>query len=204
MQSSIRAASGPLARPDARIQVRLPHEAVGPYVAFLTAPLPGEAAGDVVLREQTTRAEDLGRPVADTGRRLAQLSDYRDRLTALAQKPDTRVEDLVKIASEQSQVQAQIEEIEGRRRSLDERLETEMLSVAFRSDEARGDLLAPVADAWARSGRILGDSAGSALRFAIASLPWLPIVVIGLFILRAVWRLRRRARPGRDPAETGA
>ncbi|WP_204268167.1 hypothetical protein, partial [Escherichia coli] len=62
---------------------------------------------------------------------------------------------------------------------------------------------APVSDAWAQSGRILGESAGTALRVAVASLPWIPLVLIVFLILRALWRLRRRrrARPPRLQVE---
>lgn len=197
LNSSIRDGAG-TRPPQARIEVRLPHAAVAAYVAFVTAPLPGEAAGDVALIEQATRAEDLTASIADTGRRLAQLNDYRTRLTALAEKPDNRAEDLIKIAGELAQVQSQIEEAEGTRRTLGERVDTEIVTVTFRASQARAGAFAPVQEVWARSGPILGESAASALRFTVASLPWLPIVLLALLLLRLVWRIRRkRAQPAR-------
>ena len=201
LNSSIRDGGG-TSQPQAQVQVRLPHEAVAAYVAFVTAPLPGEAAGDVVLIEQATRAEDLTAALTDTGRRLAQLSDYRTRLTALAEKPDNRAEDLIKIAGELAQVQSQIEEAEAARRGLDERVDTEIVTVAFRTSRARAGAFAPVQEVWARSGPILGESAASALRFTVASLPWLPVVLLALLLLRLVWRIRRgRAQPARTRLE---
>ncbi|ACK82578.1 DUF4349 domain-containing protein [Methylorubrum extorquens] len=201
LNSSIRDGNG-ASPPQAQIEVRLPHAAVAAYVAFVTGPLPGEAAGDVVLIEQATRAEDLTASIADTGRRLAQLNDYRTRLTALAEKPDNRAEDLIKIAGELAQVQSQIEEAEGTRRGLDERVDTEIVTVDFRTSRARAGAFAPVQEVWARSGPILGESAASALRFTVASLPWLPIVLFAALLLRLVWRIRRkRAHPARVPLE---
>ena len=197
LNASIRDGSG-TRQPQAQVQVRLPHAAVAPYVAFVTAPLPGEAAGDVALIEQATRAEDLTAAITDTGRRLSQLNDYRSRLTALAEKPDNRAEDLIKIAGELAQVQSQIEEAEGTRRSLDERVDTEIVTVDFRTSRARAGAFAPVQEVWSRSGPILGESAASALRFTVASLPWLPIVLFAALLLRLVWRIRRkRAHPAR-------
>lgn len=197
LNASIRDGGG-TRQPQAQVQVRLPHAAVAPYVAFVTAPLPGEAADDVALIEQATRAEDLTAALADTGRRLAQLDDYRTRLTALAEKPDNRAEDLIKIAGELAQVQSRIEETEATRRGLDERVDTEIVTVAFRAGRARAGAFAPVQEVWSRSGPILGESAASALRLTLASLPWLPIVLFAALLLRLVWRIRRRrAQPAR-------
>lgn len=199
LQSSIREGTSATRQPQAMVQVRLTHAAVAPFVAAVTAPLPGEAAGDVVVQDQSTRAEDLTRALADTGRRLAQLKDYRDRLTVLSEKPDNRAEDLIRIAGELAQVQSQIEEVEGRRRGLDERVDTEIVTVNFGATRAQAGAFAPVQEVWARSGPILGESAASALRFAFVSLPWLPVALIGLLLLRLVWRFfrRRRRRPAR-------
>ncbi len=193
LQSSIRGGSG-TSQPQATVQVRLAHASVAAFVAAATAPLPGETADDVVLQDQATRAEDLTRALADTVRRLAQLNDYRTRLTALSEKSDNRAEDLIKIASELAQVQSQIEEVDGERRGLDERVDTEIVTVNYRATRAQAGAFAPVQEVWARSGPIFGQSAASALRFAVASLPWLPVALVGLLLLRWVWRLRRRRR----------
>lgn len=203
VSSSLEDGARPSGRPQAQIQVRLPHESVAPYVAFLTAPLPGEAAGDVVLRRQATRADDLTTPLEDGDRRLAQLTAYRARLDELAAKSDTRVEDLIRIAGELSKVQSQIEEGEARQRGLQRRIDTEIVSVSFHSDGARSGAFAPVEDAWSQAGQTFGASAADALRFAVASLPWLPVAAIGLLLVRVLWRLRRRrrARIGRPLTE---
>jgi hypothetical protein len=39
---------------------------------------------------------------------------------------------------------------------------------------------------------VLGDNAGSAIRFSIGILPWLPIVALGLFLVRLIFRRWRR------------
>nr|WP_311274223.1 DUF4349 domain-containing protein [Methylobacterium sp. WCS2018Hpa-22] len=182
----------PAGRPQAQVQVRLPHESVAPFMAFVTAPLPGEATGDVVLRSQSTRADDLTDAIEDGGRRLAQLTAYRARLDAIAARPDPRVEDLIRIAQELAQVQSQIEEADAKQRGLNQRVDTELVSIALRSDEARAGPLAPVEEAWAQAGQTFGESAGSALRFVVAGLPWLPLVLIGVLLLRALWRRRGR------------
>lgn len=194
IRSSASGMAGGTPRPSALVEVRLPHESVVPFVAFVTTPLPGEKAEEVALDNQSTRAEDLTKPIGDSERRLGQLRDYRDRLNALSARPDSRVEDLIRAAGELSQIQSQIEEHEGERRALEERVQTEIVTVTFRSDGANASAFAPVGEAWARAGRTFGDSAGAALHFAISSLPWLPLAAAAILIVRAVWRLRGRTR----------
>lgn len=46
-------------------------------------------------------------------------SNHGGRLAALVERADTRVEDLIKVASEMSQIQSQIEELAEQRRGLD-------------------------------------------------------------------------------------
>ena len=180
-------------RPHGWIAVRLPHDAVSVYVVAVTAALPGEAAA-VVVRAQGTRAEDLSRPFEDGARRLAQLSDYRARLTELAERPDTKTDDLIKIAGEVSRAQSEIEAADAQQRGLTERVESEALTIALESDLAAGGIWAPVRETWRRAGALLGESAGDALRFAIVALPWTPIAVGILALLRWVWR-RHRGKP---------
>ncbi len=104
--------------PSAHPTVRLPHEAVAPFTQALTAPLPGERPGDVVVRSRATQAEDLRRPIADGARRLAQFTGYRARLTALAARPDIHVDDLIKLAGQLAEMQSRIEAADAEQRTL--------------------------------------------------------------------------------------
>jgi len=177
--------------PNASLSVRLPHDALEDFQKKVLSPLPEEKIGDAFLSMQSTKADDLTKVIADTEQRQKQLLDYRARLTELATREDARVEDLVKIASEMSTVQSQLETIAAKQKELDQRITTELLSISFR---ARSDMLSPfgpIVKAWKNSGRSLGDSAGSALSFAIQSLPWLPIVAFGLFFIRLFFRRLR-------------
>ena len=45
---------------NASLEVRLPHDVVGPFVQAVTSVLPGERPGAVVIVSQSTNAEDLG------------------------------------------------------------------------------------------------------------------------------------------------
>ncbi|HEX4506482.1 MAG TPA: DUF4349 domain-containing protein, partial [Alphaproteobacteria bacterium] len=88
--------------PEASLSVRLTHEAVASFEQAVLKPLPGEQAGDVAVVSRSTSAEDLTAAIQDGDRRLAQLTDYRDRLTLLAKRTDAKVDDLIKVQGELS------------------------------------------------------------------------------------------------------
>lgn len=186
---------GPV-RPSAHIQARLPHDGVERFMQAAAAPVVGEVQSDVTVLRSGTRMEDLGRPIADTTRRLEQLDDYRKRLDALERRPDTRAEDLIKIAGELSQVQSRIEESTEQRRKLDERVQTELVAVYIQAEAPSGGPLAPIEAVWRDGANILGRSAAGALRFALIAVPWSPIVAVAVGALRLLVRAWRRRQQG--------
>jgi hypothetical protein len=171
-----------------QLRMRLLREQVARYANALTNPLPGEQAGMVHVVQQSTMAEDLSRPIEDTVRRMAQLADYRDRLTALAARAATHVDDLVKIAGELSQVQSKIEAAQAEQRDLGLRVATEELDVDFNAAR-REDALDPLRHAWIHSREIFWRSVADALEFAITAVPWLPLLGLALLAIRFVRRL---------------
>ncbi len=178
--------------PRAWLTVRLPHAAVAAFEASLLAPLAREKPGDVALLSHRTTAEDLTKAIADTGQRQKQLLDYRDRMTALAHRKDAQVADLVTIEGELSKVQSELETIAGEQKGLDERVATERLEVEFRSKFRPGSDFRSVVRTWREASDMLNQSTADALRFAIGSLPWLPILGAGLVFVRLILRRWRR------------
>lgn len=171
----------------ASLDLRLPHDMIVPFVNSLTNPLPGESAGVARVRRQSTSAEDLGQPVADVARRLAQLANYRDRLQTLAARADVRVDDLIKIAGEMSQVQTQLEAADAEQRELALRVDTEELTIAF--EEPIGEnAFDAVRNAWARGAETFDNSMANAIEFAISAIPWLPLVALLALAARAARR----------------
>ena len=127
--------------PGALLTVRLAHDGVALFEADLLKPLPGEAPNDAVLRSRSTTADDLTAVIADVERRQAQLSDYRDRLMDLLKRPDVRVEDLIKIESELSNTQSQLEAITAQKKTLDQRVDTEKVTVFLSARDDNGSFL---------------------------------------------------------------
>ena len=147
------------------------------------------------LAHQSTRAEDLSGPIADTGRRLAMLQNYRDRLEDMRNRAGSDIDALIKVNHELAEVQSRLEEADGMRAQLAQRVETEILNVTISAERHR-----PI---WKPIGRALRDFAGNlaeGIAYAITALPyllpWVFMIAFAVWAVRRVWRIvRRRAAP---------
>lgn len=183
--------------PEARLSVRLTHEAVAPFEQTVLKPLPGEQASEVAVVSRSTSAEDLTVAIQDGDRRLAQLTDYRDRLTALAKRTDAKVDDLIRVQSELSTTQSQIEELTAEQKRLGQRVDTELETVRITGRVVVGEG-SEIAEVWHRSGLILDEAVAASLHFLIAAVPWLVTFLVMMILLpivrvivRVLWRLGR-------------
>lgn len=183
--------------PVATLSVRLAHEAVGPFEQAVLKPLPGEQAGDVAVVSRSTSAEDLTAAIQDGDRRLAQLTDYRERLTQLAKRTDAKVEDLIKVQSELSSTQSQIEELTAEQKRLGERVDTELETVQITGKVTIGQG-SEIAEVWHRAGQILDGAVAGSLQFLIAAVPWIVTLLVAMILLpivrivvRVFWRIGR-------------
>ncbi|GGF09349.1 hypothetical protein GCM10011611_13560 [Aliidongia dinghuensis] len=182
--------------PHAGLTMRVPHDAVAAVEQGIAAPVPGEAPGAIELRSRNTSADDLTTAIQDVDRRLAQLTDYRDRLTALAKRADAKVEDLIKVEQELSNTQSQIETITAQQKHLNEQVATELLTINLAAEPTPETMTGPIGQVWRNAGTVLGQNTAAALHFAIGAVPWLVIAAVAftlLAVLRQVFRRRRRA-----------
>jgi hypothetical protein len=195
VQASIRAGDArSQTLPYANLTVRLPHDKVAVFEAALLAPFAGESKGEPIVRERATDAEDLTYALLDVETRLAQLTDYRTRLIALAKRGDAKVDDLIKIEEKISQVQSEIEQLQAAQRGLNLRVDTEVLSVSLSAIASLEDVRSPLAEAWRRAGQVLGESAARAFTFLVTAVPWVPLIALGLWLLVRLWRMVRSRR----------
>lgn len=180
--------------PIANLSVALPHDAVAPFEEGLLALLPGEDKDDVVIRARNTNAQNVTNQVRDIDARLAQLVNYRDRMMELSKRGGAKTDDLIKIEGEISRTQSEIEQIEGQRRDLAERIAKENLSIAFEPQSTVSDAFQPVRDVWQESLRLMGSSAAAVLGLVVAIVPWIPLFLGAYFLIRWLWRRARRAK----------
>lgn len=147
---------------------------------------------DAALASQSTRAEDLSGPIADSARQLAMLEDYRNRLEALRARAGGDIDALIKVNRELAEVQASIETAQGERAVLTRRVATELLEVDIRTDR-RQSFWTPIGVALTEFGGDLAKGVSIAISALAYLLPWLVMLAVALWLARVLWR-RRRAR----------
>ena len=181
----------------ASLEVQLPHDRLAGFERALLAPAGGEKFGDAVIASRQTQAQSVETQASDTARKVAQLTAYRDRLAALEKRPNLSIDDLIRLESEASRVQSDLDAATGLQQTLNDGIAREDVTIQMSETVERGG---PIAEAWRDSGFTLEDSAASALRFAIGAIPWLPILAAGIYAVSWLWRLFRRRQKAIVPA----
>ncbi|HKD23836.1 MAG TPA: DUF4349 domain-containing protein [Rhizomicrobium sp.] len=176
----------------AQLVVALPHDKIAAYEKGLTAPVAGEAKGDAQVTSSSTSAENVTQGAATASRKVAQLSDYRDRLLALLKRPNLSVDDLIKVEDELAKTQSDLDEALTQKTDIDDRVAREQMSISLDERSVAAGPFQPIADVWRQSVGILAESTASMLRFVVAYIPWLPLIVGALLLLRWFWRIARR------------
>ncbi|MBI3677282.1 MAG: DUF4349 domain-containing protein [Proteobacteria bacterium] len=173
----------------AQLDLLLPHDQIEKFQKSILEPLPGQAPGDVVLRSRSTRAQSVEDAAGQATRKVAQLTVYRDRLLALSKRPNLSVDDVIKVESELSRVQGELDDAVGTKDDVQGRIAREEVNISF---EERASTAGPLAQVWRDASSTFMDSTASALRFFIQLIPWLPVMAALIFFVSWVWRLFRR------------
>jgi hypothetical protein len=170
-------------RHEGNLAVRLPHDQIAGFAASLTQPLQGEPAGLVRVTRQAMTADDLSAPIADIGQRVAQLQSYLTSLKALGDRLTIGVADLVKIASETSRTQTEIEAAQFAQRNLSQQVNTEELDISFAEPAPLPPAADPIAQSWSGARATFNRNVAAALDAAIAAAPWVPLALLGIILL---------------------
>jgi hypothetical protein len=177
---------------NAELIVALPHDKIAAFEKGLLAPLAGESAGDARVRSRSMSAENVSAEAGNVSSKLAQLTDYRDRLAALAKRPDLSVDDLIRIESELSKAQSDLDDMAARKADVGDRVSRERMTISLEERPSAGDAFRPIGQVWQSAITLLGESAANALQFLIQVIPWLPLIVGAFYLLPWMWRLARR------------
>jgi len=175
----------------AQLVVTLPHDNIAVFEEQLLSPVANEHE-NVTVFSRSTSTDNVSQEAGDAAKKLARLTDYRDRLTALAKRPNLSVSDLIKIEGEISKAQSDLDEALSQKNGVSERLAKERLSISLSEETGPGDAFRPVGQVWRNAVQLLGESTASALQFLIQVIPWLPLIVGAFFLCRWLWRLARR------------
>ena len=153
-----------------------------------------EADGQLV--SMSARAEDLTRQITDTTARLEAQKTLRDRLLRLLERETDDVGDLLQIERELARVQSEIESAESWLRTLRARVSMDRLTVSYQSipKAVTPQTAQPLRDALTSFASDLAWSLAEVIGFIARLIPWMIVIVPGLWLLRALWRSWRKKK----------
>jgi hypothetical protein len=167
--------------PSGLIRLRIYPAAVEDFVSFV--------ARQGRIERRSTQVEDLVDAIADTHARIEMLTNYRQQLLALQAKAGTNVEAAIKLASELSTVQTNLERVNGEAAYQTKRVTTDVLRIEFMVAEHKA-FWRPVHEAIRDFLGNLSTGLSQAITAVAYIVPWLFVVVPGLYFVRFLWRRR--------------
>jgi|SRR5271166_4782201 len=169
--------------PSGHIRLRIDPAAVEELISF--------ASSLGRLEHRSTTVEDLADAIQDTQSRLEMLTNYRRQLLELQAKAATNVDAAIRIASELSTVQTNLERAAGEAANQAKRTSTDIVTmdlvVAQRTAYWR-----PIREALRDFLGNLSNGMSQGITAVAYIVPWLLVAVPGLYVVRLLWRRRGR------------
>jgi cob(I)alamin adenosyltransferase len=159
------------------------------------------------IAQHTTAREDKTTAVVDTEAKIKNLTSFRDNLRAMLAKPSATTKDLVEIQKQLTDTQSELDSETAQRKILANETEKIAVEISFRVERSRENArgLAQVWNALRESGSILADSTASLITTIVAIIPWLILILPGVWLLVKAWRtlkLRRNRTVSPPPSPT--
>jgi len=167
--------------PSGLLKLRIYPAAVEDFVSFV--------ARQGKIERRSTQVEDLADAIADTHARIEMLTSYRQQLLALQGKAGTNVGAAIKLASELSTVQTNLERVNGEAAYQTKRVTTDVLRIEFMVAEHKA-FWRPVHEAVRDFLGNLSAGLSQAITAIAYIVPWMFVVVPGLYLVRFLWRRR--------------
>ena len=149
------------------------------------------------IAQHATESEDKTAAVVDVEAKLKNQTDFRDSLRRMLTKPGVSVADLLQIQEKLAEAQAELDSEATQRKILANETEKVYVEIAFHAEHrsvTRGAFTS-VGEALRDSGSVLGESLATLITAVAAIIPWLIVIVPGLwFLIKAVRRFRERRR----------
>jgi DNA repair exonuclease SbcCD ATPase subunit len=165
------------------IKLRIDPKAVEDLIGF--------AAGLGRLEHRATQVEDLAEAIQDTQSRIEMLTTYRKQLLELQAKAGSNIDAAIKVASELSTVQGNLEQATGQVAYQTKRTTTDIVTIHFLVSEQKA-FWRPIREAVRNFFGNLSEGISQAITAVAYILPWLLVVIPGLYLVRFLWRRRGR------------
>ena len=151
----------------------------------------GFAAGLGRLEHRSTQVEDLADAIQDTQSRIEMLTTYRKQLLELQAKAGTNIDAAIKVASELSIVQSKLEQATGQAANQAKRTNTDVVAIRLWVTGQKA-FWRPIRDSVQNFFGYLSEGISQAITAVAYILPWLLVVIPGLYLVRFLWRRRGR------------
>jgi hypothetical protein len=168
----------------ARLKIRAKPESVRALIKVIST--------DSEVVSQSTHAEDLAKPIADSTKHLEMLKDYRTRLSDLYNKARTDVDSLIKLSKELAAVQSEIESTAGENAYLLQRVNTEILTINIDSRRTH-NFWKPIVSSISDFSTSLSNGISGAITAVAYLIPWLVVIFGAGWGARWIWRLRLKS-----------
>ncbi len=166
----------------ASIRMRVKPEGVGALAALAAG------SGDVIRR--STHVEDLAKTIADIDKRVAILATTRDRLLELEERGTENVESLIKITTELTKVQAELEQLLGQSAHQRQRVDMDILSIQFVVEAGRS-FWRPILDSLSSFVQNLSEGLADTIYAIAYLLPWSILIFFVGYLVRKLWKRSR-------------
>jgi len=146
------------------------------------------------IAQHSTETEDKTAAVIDVEAKIKNQMEFRDSLRRMLVKPGVNVADLLQIQEKLAEAQSELDAEATLRKNLANETEKVAVEIAFRSEirYARRGAFAAVAEAFAEFGYNFANSLAALIEAIAAIVPWLIVIVPGIWLLkRFITRIRR-------------
>lgn len=145
--------------------------------------------GTVVQRHTST--EDLTKTITDLDSRLSILKTTRDKLLLLEEDQTNDIDSLIKITTELTRIQGEIEQLTAQSAAQHQRVDMEVLSVRFTVDRYQS-FWRPIKESFTEFGHRLSRGIADMVGAVAYLLPW-SVLLVGIGLLaRLAWKRRRQ------------
>lgn len=163
------------------------------------------ASNNGKIVQESTHIEDLAKPIVDNKQRLEMLESHRDRLLELQKKASNDIEALIKVSSELSKVQSDIELAMGEKDYLFQRVSKDIVNFDFQVEYYRS-FWRPIRESLSDFSNNLSEGISGTIVAAAYLLPGIIGLLIMFVVIRFSWKKiygTNRAEPKNSAASKG-
>lgn len=165
----------------AHLRMRMPPDQVQPMLTH------AGTLGEVT--HQNTQVDDLQNAIVDNAKRIEMLESYRAKLQALETTSAKEVESLIRIASELSRVQSDLEYAQGEKARLRQRVDLQVVNIHLQTQSYTG-FWSPITQSLSDFGRHFAQGTAHTLTVLAYGLPGFGVLLLVVLVLRMLWRRR--------------